>query len=170
LIDARPPGLIVLMNTINVTAVDANIIYLFYQGASLPNSIFGSFLFIPSTASSLSPLSYFDISNLIAGNGRGNGNQFGASSWVGDETTFLNGFNHLINFTRTFESQLLASYIIISPIPLQQWTAAPESRGPNAIGNPGVSYAAINFDLIYPTGVTTRPADVDAGFKFLLSQ
>ncbi|KAJ6595028.1 FAD-binding domain-containing protein [Mycena vulgaris] len=163
-------GLIVLMNTVNLTAVDANLIYLFYQGTSLPQSIFSDFLAIPSTSQSLSPLSYYEISNLIAGNARGNGQQFGASSWVGDEAKFLNGYNHLINFTRTFEADLLASYMIISPIPRSQWTSAPTSRGPNAIGDPGVAYAAINFNLIYPAGVTRIPARVNAGFRQLLSQ
>ncbi|KAJ7912990.1 hypothetical protein B0H13DRAFT_2471940 [Mycena leptocephala] len=110
-------GLIVLMNTMNLTAVDANTIYLFYNGPNLPKNIFGDFLSIPNTSTSLSPLSYYDISNLISGAGRGNGQQFGASSWIGDEATFLQGYNHLINFTRTFEEDLLASYMIISPIP-----------------------------------------------------
>ncbi|KAJ6532965.1 FAD-binding domain-containing protein [Mycena capillaripes] len=150
-------GLIVLMNTANLTAVDANTIYLFYSGPSLPKSIFGSFLSIPSTSTTLSPLSYYDISALISGAGRGNGQQFGASSWVGDETTFLKGYNNLINFTRTFEADLLASYMIISPIPRSQWTAT-KSRSPNAIGDPGVAYAAINFNLIYPAGVTSVPS------------
>jgi len=161
-------GLIVLLNTLNLTAVDANIIYLFYNGPSLPESIFGDFLSIPSTSQSLSPLSYFEISNLIAGNTRGNGEQFGASSWVGDEATFLNGYSHLINFTRTFEADLIESVLIISPIPRSQWKAS--KSGPNAIGDPGVAYATINFNLIYVPGVTTRPKDVDAGFKLLLSQ
>ncbi|KAJ7159198.1 FAD-binding domain-containing protein [Mycena crocata] len=162
-------GLIVLMNTQNLTAPDANIIYLFYKGANLPSSIFGHFLSIPSTSQSLSPLSYYEISNLIPGDARGNGNQFGASSWVGNEATFLTGYNHLINFTRTFEAELLASYMIISPIPRSQWTAY-KARGANAIGDPGVAYAAINFNLIYPAGVTTIPKRVNDGFKLLLSQ
>ncbi|KAJ7673384.1 hypothetical protein B0H17DRAFT_1083253 [Mycena rosella] len=163
-------GLIVILNTINLTAVDANTVYLFYNGAELPQSIFGDFLSIPSTSQSLSPLSYFDITNLISGNDRGNGKQFGAASWVGDENTFLSGYNHLINFTRTFEAELLASYMIISPVPRSQWTAAPRTRGGNSIGDPGVSYAAINFDLIYPAGVTTVPKDANTGFELLLSQ
>ncbi|KAJ7136833.1 FAD-binding domain-containing protein [Mycena epipterygia] len=163
------PGLIVLMNTINLAAADANIIYLFYKGTSLPTTIFGDFLSIPSTSQSLSPLSYFDIEALIDGSARGNGQQFGASSWVGDEATFLNGYNHLINFTTTFETQLSAAYMIISPIPRSQWTAAGATT-PNAIGNPGVAYATINFNLIYPSGVTIKPPNVNAGFKFLLSQ
>ncbi|KAJ7467511.1 FAD-binding domain-containing protein [Mycena latifolia] len=163
-------GLIVIMNTMNLTALGANTVYLFYNGASLPESIFGDFLSIPSTSQSLSALSYFDISNLIAGNARGNGQQFGASSWVGDEETFLSGYNHFINFTQTFETELLASTMVISPIPRSQWTAAPMARGANAIGDPGVAYAAINFYLIYPAGVTTIPKDVNTGFQLFLSQ
>lgn len=168
--DTRPPALVVIIDSINVNAVDANQIYVFYQGPSLPDSIFGSFLSIPSTASSLSPLSYHEMSNLIPASAGGNGAQFGASSWVGDEDIFLNGLDHQVNFTRTFESELARSLLVISPIPLQQWTAAPESRGLNAIGNPGVSYPAINYELVYPPGVTTRPVNVDAGFKLLISQ
>ncbi|KAJ7652381.1 FAD-binding domain-containing protein, partial [Mycena polygramma] len=161
-------SLIVLLNTVNLTAVDANTIYLFYQGASLPSSVFGDFLSIPSTSTSLSALSYYDMSNLIAGSARGNGQQFGATSWVRDETTFLNGYNHLINFTQSFEADLLASFLIISPIPRSQWAAS--RSGPNAIGDPGVAYAAINYNLIYPTSLTAVPADVNAGFQHLLSQ
>ncbi|KAJ6492159.1 FAD-binding domain-containing protein [Mycena sanguinolenta] len=160
-------GLIVLMNTIDLTAADANVIYLFYNGTSLPTAIFGDFLSIPSTSTSLSPLSYYDISNLISGSARGNGQQFGASSWVGDEATFLHGYNQLSAFTQAFETELLASYMIISPIPRSQWAAT--QSGPNAIGDPGVAYAAINFNLIYPPGVTTIPNDVNAGFQSFLS-
>ncbi|KAJ6628567.1 FAD-binding domain-containing protein [Mycena sp. CBHHK59/15] len=162
-------GLIVLLNVINATDPAANAIYLFYKGASLPTSIFGDFLAIPSTLQSLSALSYYDISNLIAGNGRGNGQQFGASSLVGDETAFLNSYNHLVNFTQSFASELAASYMIISPVPVSQWNATAASGG-NAIGNPGVSYAAMNYNLIYPAGVKAASAGVLAGFKLLLSQ
>jgi hypothetical protein len=157
------------MQATNLTSVDANVIYLFYKGGSLPTNIFGDFLSIPNTSTSLSPLSYYDISNLISGSGRGNGQQFGASSWTGDEATFLNGYDHFMNFTRTFETDLLAAYLIISPIPRSQWTVN-KSRGLNAIGDPGVAYAAINFNLIYPTGVTVIPERVNAGFQLLLSQ
>ncbi|KAJ7863528.1 FAD-binding domain-containing protein [Mycena olivaceomarginata] len=139
-------GLIVLMQATNLTSVDANVIYLFYKGGSLPTNIFGDFLSIPNTSTSLSPLSYYDISNLISGSGRGNGQQFGASSQT-----------------------LLAAYLIISPIPRSQWTVN-KSRGLNAIGDPGVAYAAINFNLIYPTDVTVIPERVNAGFQLLLSQ
>ncbi|KAJ7463581.1 FAD-binding domain-containing protein [Mycena latifolia] len=163
-------GLIVIMNAMNLIALDTHVVYLFYKGAHLPKSIFGDFLSIPSTSQSLSALSYFDMSNLIPGNARGNGQQFGASAWVGDRKTFLSGYNHFIKFTRTFESERLTSHMIISPIPRSQWTAAPKARGANAIGDPGVSYATINFYLIYPAGVTMRPKNVNAGFQLLLSQ
>ncbi|KAJ7659191.1 FAD-binding domain-containing protein [Mycena polygramma] len=165
-------GFIAIMNTENLSAVDTNTVYVFYQGASLPDDIFGSFLSIPSTSQSLSPLSYHDISFLIPGNERGNGQQFGASSWVGDEATFLAGYNHLVNFTRTFDNQLVSSSLIISPIPQSQWKSG-TARGhgaTNAIGDPGVSYAAINFYPVYPAGLTTIPKDVNAGFQLLLKQ
>ncbi|KAJ7481086.1 FAD-binding domain-containing protein [Mycena galericulata] len=162
-------SLMVLMNTMNLTADDANIVYLFYEGASLPTSIFGTFLSIPSTSQTLSATSYANMANMINGSARGNGQQFGASAFVGNETTFLNGFNSLVNFTAHYESQLEASYMIISPVPRSQW-AVTQARGGNAIGDPGVAYAAINFEPIYPAGVLAVPADVTAGFDLLLSQ
>jgi hypothetical protein len=159
----------VLMNTMNLTAPDANAVYLFYHGSSLPTSIFGTFLSLPNTLTSLSAMSYADMSAMIDGSARGNGQQFGASAFVGDEVTFWNGYNHLANFTAHYESQLLASYMIISPVPRSQW-AVTSARGGNAIGDPGVAYAAINFEPIYPAGVLSVPADVTVGFDLLLSQ
>lgn len=157
-----------MLTTTNLTSADANTAYVFYDGAGLPESIFGDFLSIPSTSQNLAPLSYSDIGDLISGAASGNGAQFGASSWVGDETTFLDGYHHFINFTQAFKSELLAADLIISPVPQSQWAAS--LSGPNAIGNPGVSYAAINFYLAYPTNQTTRPQTVNDGFHLLLSQ
>ncbi|KAJ6531140.1 hypothetical protein B0H19DRAFT_1190558 [Mycena capillaripes] len=162
-------SLMVLMNTMNLTAPDANLVYLFYEGTSLPKSIFGTFLSIPSTVTSLSPMSYADMATMIDGSARGNGQQFGASAFVGDEATFLQGFNHLVNFTAHYNSQLIASYMIISPVPRSQWVVS-KARGGNAIGDPGVAYAAINFEPIYPAGVLAVPANVTMGFDLLLSQ
>ncbi|KAJ6468931.1 FAD-binding domain-containing protein [Mycena sanguinolenta] len=159
-------GFIAIMNNIpsNVT----NTVYMFYNGPSLPHSVFGDFLSIPNTSASLSPLSYFDISNLIPGNARGNGQQFGAASWVGDEATFRSGYSHFLNFTQAFAADLSTSDMIISPIPRSQWNAT--KTGANAIGDPGVAYAAINFNLVYNAGVTVQPPGVQAGFELLLEQ
>ncbi|KAJ7151920.1 FAD-binding domain-containing protein [Mycena crocata] len=162
-------GLMVVMNTKNLTDVAANIIYLFYKGAELPERIFGDFLAIPPTFQSLSPLSYFDISNMIPGGDRGNGQQFGSSSWVGDEATFWEGYNHLANFTKRFDSDLFASLMVISPVPRSAWTAR-QSAGPKAFNDPGVAYASMNFNIVHSPGVTTLPKGVDEGFRFLLTQ
>jgi hypothetical protein len=71
-----------------------------------------------------------------------------------------------MNLTWTFGTDLLAADLIISLIPRSQW----KSRSLNAISDPGVAYAAINFNLIYPTGVTIISKRVNAGFQLLLSQ
>ncbi|KAJ7202444.1 FAD-binding domain-containing protein [Mycena rebaudengoi] len=162
-------ALIVLMNTVDTSAADANIIYLFYKGTSLPPSIFGEFLAIPSTSQTLSPLSYFEISNLIPGNGRGFGQQFGSSSLIGDNAHFQDAYSHLVNFTSSFPGQLAGAYLIISPVPKTQFDVS-QARGGNAMGDVNVNYASLNYNLIYPEGVTTIPANVNTGFKLLLSQ
>ncbi|KAF7335888.1 FAD-binding protein [Mycena sanguinolenta] len=141
-------GFIAIMNTIpsDVTTT----VYLFYNGLSLPHSIFGEFLSIPNTSVSLSPLSYFDISNLVPGNARGNGQQFGAAS------------------SEAFAADLFTSDLVISPIPRSQWKAT--KTGANAIGDPGVAYAAINYHLVHNAGVTVQPPGIQAGFELLLEQ
>ncbi|KAJ7055738.1 FAD-binding domain-containing protein [Mycena amicta] len=161
-------GLIVIMGTTNLSSTTANTAYLFYEGTELPTSIFGEFLSIPSTTQSFGPLSYYDIQALIAGNARGNGQQFGASSWIGDEGLFLGGYHGFQNFTNHFGSQLIAADLIISPVPRTQWAAT--RSGPNAIGpDPGVNYATINFYLVYDAGLTPRPETVNLAFRSFLS-
>ncbi|KAJ7685680.1 FAD-binding domain-containing protein [Mycena polygramma] len=161
--------LMVLMSTMDLTATDAHIVYVFYQGASLPTSIYGTFLSIPNTTATLSSMSYADMATMIPGNARGNGQQFGAASYIGDEATFLTGFNHFVNFTAHYKSLFEASYLIISPVPRSQW-AVSTARGGNAIGDPGVAYASMNFEPIYLPGILAVPANVTAGFDLLLSQ
>ncbi|KAJ7614519.1 FAD-binding domain-containing protein [Roridomyces roridus] len=162
-------GAVIALNTFNISASDATILYVFYLGNNLPQHIFGEFLSISSTSQSLSPLSYFDMAFLVPGNARGNGQQFGGSSWLGDQGMFLNGYNRFLDFTAAFaHPHLVASSLIISPILVSQWEAS--LSGPNAMGNPGVPYASINFDLTYAPGDAFRPEDVDEGFKSMLAE
>ncbi|CAK5284817.1 unnamed protein product [Mycena citricolor] len=165
--ETRDPkaGLISLMN---VLPTPANIAYMFYQGSSLPESIFGDFLAIPGASPAFSPLSYYDIEMLIPGNGRGNGNQFGGSAWVGDEATYWAGYQKLQSFAAQYGSKLHGAFLIVSPIPEVQWRAS--RNGKSLVGNPGVSYGAINYNLVYPAGVSTLPADADAGFQRMLQE
>ncbi|CAK5284573.1 unnamed protein product [Mycena citricolor] len=158
-------GLISLMN---VLPTPANIAYMFYQGSSLPKSIFGDFLAIPGASPAFSPLSYYDIEMLIPGNGRGNGNQFGGSAWVGDEAAYWAGYQKLQSFAAQYGSKLHGAFLIVSPIPEVQWRAS--RNGKSLVGNPGVSYGAINYNLVYPAGVSTLPADADAGFQRMLQE
>ncbi|KAF7337887.1 FAD-binding protein [Mycena venus] len=159
-------SMMVIMNTLNLTAPDANIAYLFYHGASLPESIFGAFFSLPSTFRSLSPLSYADIAAIVDGSARGNGQQFGAAAFLGDEATFLEGYNHLVNFTTHYESQFAASFMVISPVPRSQWTVG-KARGGNAIGDHECGH---DFYPLYAAGVLAVLDDVSAGFDLLLSQ
>ncbi|KAK7045158.1 FAD-binding protein [Favolaschia claudopus] len=160
-------GFIARINS-DTTSAAAHNIYVFYKGTSLPPDIFGDFLAIPSTAQNLSPLSYYDISFLIAGDARGNGEQFGASSWVGDEQLFANGYRDFVNYTNAFRTDVISSFLIVSPIPSVQWAAS--RSGPNAIGNPGVSYATINYYNIYDPSLTSVPPAAQVGLELLFKQ
>ncbi|KAK7046240.1 FAD-binding protein [Favolaschia claudopus] len=124
---------------------------------------------IPSTSQTLSPLSYHDISHLIPGDARGSGQQFGASSIVGDEALYWDAYTHFRNFSNAFTpTSLASSFFILSPIPSFQWSAS--GGGENAMGSPGVSYGAINYWLIYQPTVKSKPQAVQEGFELLFQQ
>ncbi|KAJ7073927.1 FAD-binding domain-containing protein [Mycena amicta] len=161
--------LMLIANTMDLTSPTANVVYMYYQGSSLPTSIFGTFLSLNATVTSLSAVSYVDMANTIPGNARGNGQNFGAASFIGNEATFWKGFQLLSNFTAQYGDQLDACHLVVSVVPRSQW-AASKARGPNAIGDPGVAYAAMNYYAIYPAGVLAPSPAVKAGFETLLSQ
>ncbi|KAJ7635408.1 FAD-binding domain-containing protein [Roridomyces roridus] len=155
-------------NTIGTSASKAIVVYLFYMGESLPLNIFGEFLSIPHTSKSFSPRSYFDIALSESGAARGNGHQYGGASWLGDEETFLKGYNSFLDFTQASSHELAGAFIVVSPIPVSQWEAS--LSGPNAMGNPRVGYASISFTLAYAEGQTVLPKDVDERFRLMLSK
>ncbi|KAJ7610133.1 FAD-binding domain-containing protein [Roridomyces roridus] len=161
-------GAIMILNAYDTTSTTAHACYFFYKGTSLPTSIFGEFLSIPSTSQTFSSYSYYDITFLIQGDNGPNGQQFGASSFIGDETTFINGYAKAVNFTQHFADQLIRSEYTISPIPQSVWAAS--LSGPNAIGNPGVNYATVDFNLVFPDNEATRPPLLNAAYKLLLAQ
>ncbi|KAJ7070205.1 hypothetical protein C8F01DRAFT_1246337 [Mycena amicta] len=78
-------------------------------------------------------------------------------------------FYKLSNFTAQYGDQLDACHLVVSVVPRSQ-RAASKARGPNAIGDPGVAYAAMNYYAIYPAGVLVPLPAVKTGFKMLLSQ
>ncbi|KAJ7616044.1 FAD-binding domain-containing protein [Roridomyces roridus] len=170
--DATDPnaGGIMLVSASDTTSATAHACYFFYKGTTLPTSIFGELLSVPSTSQTFSTYSFYDITFLITGDDGPNGQQFGATAFVGDESgaAFLNGYNNLVNFTQTFSEQLIGSFFTVSPIPLSQWAAS--LSGENAIGNPGVNYGAIDFNLVFPDNESTRPAALNDAFELLLSQ
>ena len=79
------------------------------------------------------------MGTMITGSARGNGQQFGASAFVGDEVIFLQGLNSLANCTAHYGAQLAALYMIVLSVPRSQW-AVSAARGGNAIGDPRVAY------------------------------
>ncbi|KAF7311200.1 FAD-binding protein [Mycena kentingensis (nom. inval.)] len=147
----------------------ANVLYLYYNGPSLPTSIYGPFLSLNATSVSFSALSYAEIAAAIPGNERGNGQGFGAASFIGSEATFHKGFNQVRNFTTTFGAQLASFNTIVSVVPRSQWVASTK-RGPNAIGDPGKAYAVMNYYVVYPAGQTQQGTEVRAGVELLMEQ
>ncbi|KAF7327194.1 FAD-binding protein [Mycena kentingensis (nom. inval.)] len=163
--------LLLIQDGLSPTGPAANILFLYYNGASLPASVFNTFLSLQpnATSSSFSAVSYAELVTMTAANERGNGQNFGAASFIGSEATFARGFNQLANFTDAFGAQLASFNTIVSVIPRSQWIASAQ-RGPNAIGDPGKAYAAMNYYAVYPAGQTTQNKTVKEGFELMLEQ
>ncbi|KAJ7151460.1 hypothetical protein C8R43DRAFT_1088002 [Mycena crocata] len=102
---------------------------LLYNGPNLPTELFGDFLSIPSMASQLGPLSYFDISGLLEDRGRIQ--HFGASALVGEDHLFLDAFTHWTNFTTAFQDNLYSTTLAFTPIPDSQIQAKGGNRSLN---------------------------------------
>ncbi|KAF8574997.1 FAD-binding domain-containing protein [Ramaria rubella] len=160
-----------LVNTVIPGAVLPIIaVNLFYIGPELPTSIFGEFLAINSTEQILSPLSYFDVAGTLGtGADRGNGVLFGASALVGDESLYLDAFNHIANFTTTFQSELNITVLAFTPV-LGPQIQAGRARGGNAIDPPDGGYAAVQIQKQFLPGVLTISPEVEDGVQLLFEQ
>ncbi|KAF9059421.1 hypothetical protein BDP27DRAFT_1431381 [Rhodocollybia butyracea] len=157
---------------------------MFYNGpVSAFNETFAELLSIPSVESVLGPLSYLDVSDVLAqsANASGFGETFGASVLAGESITdtergfadgedpYLKTFSLFTNFTETFapSNKITTAILAFTPILDAQIRVGVE-RGRNAIdpplGNGG--FNAVQFSLTFAEGVLNIPEDIEAGRDF----
>ncbi|KAI3603944.1 fad binding domain-containing protein [Moniliophthora roreri] len=148
-------------------------LYVFYQGKELPKSIFGEFLSIPSTNSSISPMSYADIAANIfpREDGRGSTFIFGSSALSGkDEKAFLDVYRTNLKFTKENRKQLSMTAITYTPIPDSQIEYG-RKHGGNAIDAPLTGgYAVIQMMQTLRPGEVEVPKSILDAKKKLLDQ
>ncbi|KII84753.1 hypothetical protein PLICRDRAFT_57276 [Plicaturopsis crispa FD-325 SS-3] len=162
---------IVVVVTTGIAAPPLAIVNLFYNGTSLPPSTFSEFLSIPSINSTLSPLSYYDITNVLpAGGQRGSGQHYGASTFTGDPALFSDAFTHFENFTSAFAGELSLSTMAFTPVLQPQIDAGRARGGGNALDPPDGGYAHVQLAQQFAPGVTRMPGSVRRGVDLLLSQ
>lgn len=143
---------------------------LFYRGPSLPQSIYGDFLSIPSDSQSVGPASYRDAANALGpGDFRGFGETFGGSAINGPNVKYLEAFNHFKNHSLTFIDDFERNIFAFTPI-LQSQIEAGRRRGGNAINPPDGSYAAIVWQSQYKQGVAQISTAHEKGRELLIQQ
>jgi len=142
-------------NVINGSDINpTHILTLFYNGPSLPQSIFGDFLSIPAMVSQLSPVSYLEANNVLgAGADRGFGQLFGASAFNGTVDQYLNAFRMWNQYTSTIKGSLFGTVLAFTPI-LQSQILAGRARGSNIMDPPLGNYAAVQVQTQMQSGLT----------------
>ena len=159
-------------NTLNGTEiVGSHILTLFYHGSSLPPSIFGEFLSIPSTFSELGPVSYIDANSILgSGATRGFGQLFGASAFQGGVVAqYANAFNAWTEYTQTIKTAVFGTVLAFIPI-IDAQTLAGQANGGNLMDPPRGNYAAVQIQSQMAMGVPTLPAFVQAARTKLFSR
>lgn len=146
---------------------------LFYNGKSLPSNIFGEFLSIKATNTSITPMSYADIvANTFPGqDDHGSTYVYGSSVLKGnDGQSFVDAVAHNLNFTQTLKANLASTALTFTPIPDSQILAG-RARGGNVIDPPLVGgYAVVQIMQTLPLGVVDVPPAIAAGKQQLLRQ
>jgi hypothetical protein len=159
----------------------AHFAVLFYQGSSLPPSIFSRFLSLPFTSRALGPRSYQNVSaTLGTGDLRGLGQLFGASALAdGPMNLCLDAFRHYKNFSMSTmrEGKVLANVLALTPMMKSQIEAG-RRKGGNVIfgdGDRGVgeglgNFIGIQMQTQLAAGVTEVPEDVQRGREVFFEQ
>jgi hypothetical protein len=164
--------LMAFTNTVNGSEITAShILTLFYHGSSLPTSIFGDFLSIPSTVSQIGPVSYVDANNILgAGADRGFGQLFGASAFKGGVVEqYANAFRAWNEYTETIPSALFGTVLAFTPI-IDAQILAGRANGGNPMDPPRGNYAAVEILSQMSAGVPTLPSFVQTARDTLFSQ
>ncbi|KAF8180623.1 hypothetical protein BJ912DRAFT_980935 [Pholiota molesta] len=170
--DTNASILMAFTNTVNGSEITAShILTLFYHGSSLPTSIFGDFLSIPSTVSQLGPVSYVDANNILgAGADRGFGQLFGASAFKdGVVEQYANAFRSWNEYTETIQSALFGTVLAFTPI-IDAQILAGRANGGNPMDPPRGNYAAVEILSQMSAGVPTLPSFVQTARNTLFSQ
>lgn len=142
---------------------------LFYKGAQLPASgIFDEILAIPALQTSLGPISYSDMTNLIQDpNETGNIQLFGGSAITGDENLFQSTLTQWNAFNQVAAAQYKISSLSITPIPKSQVQISRQNGG-NPMNPPLKNYATIAVAQELPDGVQTLPSTFQSARQNLI--
>ncbi|PFH46741.1 hypothetical protein AMATHDRAFT_69208 [Amanita thiersii Skay4041] len=148
-------------------------IYMFYQGPSLPPSIYCTLLSIPSTTKSLRPLSYYDIVTSIPKYPAGSIQFFGGGAHYRESppTSLLQTHANWRNFTKMVYKDVLQSYLAYTPL-LGPMIEAGRRRGGNPIDAPKTKegFVTVNFGLTLPLGVGKVKKEVESARQLLFKQ
>lgn len=170
--NAKLAILMAFTNSVNGSEITpSHILTLFYHGSSLPTSIFGDFLSIPSTFSQIGPVSYIDANNILgAGADRGFGQLFGASAFKGGVVEqYPNAFRAWTEYTNSIQSALFATVLAFTPI-IDAQILAGQANGGNLMDPPRGNYAAVQIQSQMLAGVPTLPSFVQTARNTLFSQ
>ncbi|KAF7297505.1 FAD-binding domain-containing protein [Mycena indigotica] len=166
---------------INGVAQQVCVLFLFYHGTALPQSIFGDFLTVPAITKELSPLSWTQIlpaqdpPDFVSSN-RGFVQHFSASAVVPQDNLVLDALSHFQNFSSTFlhngtQSGMNTTSFVLTPI-LTTQIAAGHAKGGNVMVSPSLKgpYLNVQRSEQFDAGITDIPQFVQDGMNLYIKQ
>lgn len=145
-----------------------HVAFMFYKGPELPSEIFGDLVAVPSIQSSLSAMSYYDVTVFGGPGGDYGYGQQNAGSALIEKEEFKAALEHYQNYTTTFAEHIVSAWMIVTPVTTSQIDAG-KARGGNIIGGTR-AHGSIAFSDTYTQGMTELPDDVKRGRRLLMKQ
>ncbi|TCD60829.1 hypothetical protein EIP91_009432 [Steccherinum ochraceum] len=155
--NSTDPNAVLLSSYNNVANSIVGNAYMFYNGTIAQfNRTFAEFLSIPQSTSSLGPMSYIDIDNILASSTDESGHlQLMAGTALEgkaageDIDSWLQTYDLWNNYSTTFADQLTFGVLAISPVPQPQILAG-RQKGGNAMNPPLKGFANLMFQIALP--------------------
>ncbi|KAF9512461.1 hypothetical protein BS47DRAFT_1363136 [Hydnum rufescens UP504] len=156
-------------SNISGTFTTTSSVTLFYNGTEAQfKQVFADFLAIPAVATNLGPLSYNQMTKVLASS-HSPQNVYGGSALYPDQSLFEKFYNNWLNFSTSFKDEVFATFWDITPV-FQSQIDISRAHGGTSFTPPNGPFAYLLIGELLPLGVTKIGKLLRAGIDGLYRQ